>query len=107
MDLGDYRQDQFLTDGTFVLTWRLHWVTGWDTDAGQYRATLNDNYGHADVMRGRIDRDRLTFETIGDAPVRLRLVWDRSDPAGMVWRNEMSVGGALWSLVEEYQCRPT
>ena len=23
-----------------------------------------------------------------------------------VWRNEMSVGGAPWSLVEEYHCRP-
>jgi hypothetical protein len=27
--VGDYRQDQFLPDGTFVLTWQLHWVTGW------------------------------------------------------------------------------
>ena len=50
---------QFHLDGTFVLTWQLHWVTGWDADAGEYRATLNDNYGHADVMRGRIDGDRL------------------------------------------------
>ena len=41
-------------DGTFVLTWQLHWVTGWDADAEEYRATLNDNYGHADVMRGRL-----------------------------------------------------
>jgi hypothetical protein len=32
----DYRQDQFLPDGTFLLTWRLHWVTGCDTDAGEY-----------------------------------------------------------------------
>ena len=23
-----------------------------------------------------------------------------------VWRNEMSVAGAPWSLVEEYHCRP-
>jgi hypothetical protein len=89
-----------------VLTWQLHWVAGWDPVTGEYRATLADNYGHADVMRGRIDGDRLTFETIGDAPVRLRLVWDRSDPADLVWRNEMSVGGAPWSLVEEYDCRP-
>jgi hypothetical protein len=57
-------------------------------------------------MRGRIDGDRLTFETIGDPPVRLRLVWDRTDPADMVWKNELSVGGAPWSLVEEYHCRP-
>jgi hypothetical protein len=105
--VGTYQQDQFLPDGTLVLTWQLHWVAGWDPTAGEYRATLADNYGHADVMRGFIDGDRLTFETIGDAPVRLRLVWDRTDPADMVWRNEMSVAGAPWSLVEEYHCRPT
>ena len=23
---GDYQQDQFLADGTFVLKWQLHWV---------------------------------------------------------------------------------
>jgi hypothetical protein len=104
--VGTYQQDQYLLDGTFVLTWQLHWVAGWDPTAQECRATLADNYGHADVMRGRIDGDRLTFETIGAAPVRLRLVWDRRDPANLVWRNEISVGGAPWSLVEEYHCRP-
>ena len=91
--VGDYRQDQFLTDGTFVLTWRLHWVTGWDTDAGQYRATLNDNYGHADVMRGRIDGDRLIYATLDDRPVRLRLTWDLTDADAPVWTNEVCLGG--------------
>jgi hypothetical protein len=32
--VGDYLQDQFLPDGTFVLSRQLHWVTGWDADAG-------------------------------------------------------------------------
>ena len=104
--VGDYRQDQFLTDGTFVLTWRLHWVTGRDTDAGQYRATLNDNYGHADVMRGRIDGDRLIYETPDERPVRLRLTWDLTDPAAPVWTNEVCLGGDLWQLVESYRMRP-
>ena len=66
-----------------------------------------DNYGHADVLRGWIDGDRLTFAIIGDPPVRLRLTWDITDPAGMTWRNEMSAGGGPWSLVEEYHCQPT
>jgi hypothetical protein len=26
--VGTYRQDQYLPDGTFVLTWELHWVAG-------------------------------------------------------------------------------
>jgi hypothetical protein len=105
--VGTYQQDQFLLDGTFVLTWQLHWVAGWDPAAGEYRATIADNYGHADVMRGWIDGDRLTFETLGNPPLRLRLVWDLTDPDVMTWRNEMSVGGAPWSLVEEYRCTPT
>jgi hypothetical protein len=57
-------------------------------------------------MRGWVDRDRLIFETIGDPPVRLRLVWDVSDPVTITWRNEMSVGGGPWSLVERYHCSP-
>jgi hypothetical protein len=104
--VGTYQQDQFLPDGTFVLTWQLHWVAGWDPAAGEYRATIADNYGHADVLRGWIDGDRLTFETVAEAPVRLRLVWDVTDPGDLLWRNEMSLGGAPWSLVEEYHCTP-
>jgi hypothetical protein len=104
--VGDYEQDQFLTDGSFVLRWQLHWVAGWDPVAGEYRATIADNYGHADVMHGWIEGDRLTFETIGNPPVRLRLLWDVSDPRDLTWRNEMSVGGGPWMLVEEYHMTP-
>lgn len=28
--VATYEQDQYLADGTFVLTWQLHWVVGWD-----------------------------------------------------------------------------
>lgn len=37
---------------------------------------------------------------------RLGLVWDVSDPSDMLWRNEMSVGGAPWMLVEGYHMTP-
>ena len=47
--VGTYEQDQFLEDGTFVLTWQLHWVAGWDPTSGAYRATVANNYGHAEV----------------------------------------------------------
>jgi hypothetical protein len=104
--VGTYEQDQYLLDGTPVLRWQLHWVAGWDPTSSEYRATVADCYGNAIVMRGRIDGDRLVFETIGEPPVCLRLVWDVSDPMDVVWRNEMSVGGAPWSLVEEYHCTP-
>jgi hypothetical protein len=104
--VGDYEQDQFASDGRFLLTWELHWVTGWDPVAGEYRATLADNHGHADVMRGHIEGDRLIFETLGDTQVRLRLVWDLTDPDDARWRNEMLIAGGAWSLVEEYHLTP-
>jgi hypothetical protein len=103
--VGTYRQDQFLLDGTHVLTWQLHWVAGWSPVDGEYRATVADVYGHAEVMRGRIDGDRLVFESVGSPPVRIRLTWELTGSA-VVWRNEMSVAGGPWSLVEEYLCTP-
>jgi Protein of unknown function (DUF1579) len=104
--VGTYSQEQYTLDGSPVLTWQLHWVVGWDAARQQYRATLNDNYGHADVMSGHIDGDRLTFETAADAPVRLRLVWDATDPDNLVWTNESQVGGGPWTLIETYHMRP-
>ncbi len=103
--VGTYEQDQFLLDGTHVLTWQLHWVAGWSPADGEYRATVADVYGHAEVLRGRIDGDRLTFESVGNPVVRIRLTWDLAGP-DVVWRNEVSVGGGPWSLVEEYRCTP-
>jgi hypothetical protein len=104
--VGTYQQDQRLLDGTFVLRWELHWVVGWDPANGEYRATLADNYGHADVMRGHINGDQLVFESMGNAPVRLRLTWDASDLSHHTWRNEVSIGGGAWSLVEDYHMIP-
>lgn len=104
--VGDYEQDQHLLDGTFVLKWQLQWVVGWDPANGEYRATIADCYGHTDVMRGRLDGDLLVFESIGDGPVKLRLTWDASDAAAMIWRNEMAVGDSPWFLVEDYHMTP-
>jgi hypothetical protein len=102
--VGTYEQDQYLPDGTFVLRWQLHWVAGWDPTSSEYRATIADNYGRADVMRGWIDGDRLVFETLEERAVRVRLTWDIQSSTALLWRNEMSVGGAPWTLVEEYRC---
>ena len=105
--IGTYQQDQFLPDGTFVLTWQLHWVAGWDPSGNEYRATMADNYGHAEVMRGHIDDDRLIYESAGSGPIRIRLVWELTGTEQLTWRNEMSVEGSPWSLVEQYDCRPS
>lgn len=103
---GDYEQEQFLADGTFVLRWQLHWVCGWSPEHGEYRAAMVDNYGHADVYRGQMDGDRLVFESMGDTGPRLRFTWDASNLEAMLWRNEMSVDGESWFLIEEYPMVP-
>ncbi|MEU8223668.1 DUF1579 family protein [Kribbella sp. NPDC048915] len=102
--VGDYQQDQYLTDGTFVLRWDLHWVAGWDPQAGEYRASVADNYGHVELLSGSIAGDTLTFRSIGDPPVRLRLTWQLVDDGTITWRNEVSVAGRPYQLVETYHC---
>jgi hypothetical protein len=104
--VGDFEQDQFLEDGTFVLKWQLHWVSGWAPEYGEYRAAMADNYGHTDVYRGHIDGDRLVFDSMGETGTRLRFTWDASDPTVTKWRNEMAVGNGPWFLIEEYMMVP-
>jgi len=102
----DSEQEQFLEDGTFVLKWQLHWVSGWDPGHGEYRAVMADNYGHTDVYRGRIDGDRLVFESLPDTGPRLRFTWNASAPDVIGWRNEMAVPDGSWFLIEEYSMVP-
>ena len=104
--VGDYEQDQLLEDGTFVLKWELHWVCGWDPLAGEYKATIADNYGRASVLHGRVEGRRMIFESIGDQPRRLRLIWELTPQDTIVWTNEMSLDGSNWMLIEDYEIRP-
>ncbi|HEU4318904.1 MAG TPA: DUF1579 family protein [Acidimicrobiia bacterium] len=105
--VGDYEQDQLLEDGTYVLKWELHWVCGWDPLAGEYKATIADNYGRASVLHGRVDGRRMIFESIGDQPPRLRLIWELTPEGNILWTNEMSLDGAAWMLVEDYEIKPS
>jgi hypothetical protein len=99
---GDYEQDQYLEDGTFVLKWQLHWVSGWSPEHGEYRAAMVDNYGHADVYRGRVEGERLIFEPVSETGPRLRFTWDVSDRQVIKWRNEVATEDGSWFLIEEY-----
>jgi hypothetical protein len=100
----DFEQDQFLMDGTFVLKWQLHWVTGWDRATGEYRASCADNNGPTlDIYRGALDGDRLIYEPVHDRLPRLRFTHVLTGPERSLWRNEISVDGEDWSLIEEYQ----
>jgi len=99
----DFEQGQRLLDGTPVLTWRLHWVTGWDGRAGEYRASSADNQGpNLGLYRGRIEGDRLIYESVDTTLPRIRLTWILDDPEHCRWRNEITLDGSTWSLIEEY-----
>jgi len=67
---------------------------------------MADNYGHTDVCRGRIEGDRLVFESMRDSGPRLRFTWDASAPGVIGWRNEMAAPDGSWFLIEEYSKMP-
>jgi hypothetical protein len=104
--VGDYEQYQTLEDGTFLLKWELHWVCGWDPMAGEYKATIADNYGRAALLRGRIVDDVMVFESTNEQPPFLRLTWELTPRGSILWRNEMSADGSVWMLVEDYEIEP-
>jgi Protein of unknown function (DUF1579) len=100
----DFEQEQRLHDGTFVLRWQLKWVTGWDGQAGEYRASSADNQGpNLGLYRGRIEGNKLIYESISiEVLPRIRLTWILDDEAHCRWRNELTLDGVAWSLIEEY-----
>ena len=100
----DFEQEQTLADGTHVLTWRLHWVAGWDGPSGEYRASSADNQGpNIGLYRGRIEGSRLVYESIEDRLPRIRLTWILEDATHCAWRNEYTLDGETWILIEEYR----
>jgi hypothetical protein len=107
--LGEFRQDQF-HEGRKVAEWSCIYLAGWDAGRSTYVAFAADSNGRSVPFLGAIDGERFTITSegapIGGAPVRLRMIWDAADPRIMTWRNEMSVAGGPWTLVEDYEMRP-
>ena len=100
----DFEQEQRLVDGTFVLRWQLHWVTGWDAAAGEYRASSADNNGpNLALYRGRIEGDRLVYESLQEGLPRIRLTWVLDGADSATWRNEYTLDGETWTLIEAYR----
>jgi len=103
---GDYEQDQFLADGTFVLKWQLHWVSGWAPST----ASTERRWSTTTVMP-MSTADTSTVIAWCSSP------WPRPGPAcaspgtasdGTVikWRNEVTTGDGSWFLIEEYPMVP-
>jgi hypothetical protein len=67
---------------------------------------VDEILGTHKVCRGRIDGDRLVFESMKGAGARLRFTWGGFDPAVIIWRNEMVAGDGSRFLIEDYLMVP-
>jgi hypothetical protein len=107
--IGEFAQDQF-HEGFKVTEWSAHYIAGWDTARRCYVAFAADSNGRSVPFTGAIEGDRFIITSEGayidNAPARLRMIWDAGSPAFMSWRNEMSVAGGPWVLIEEYEMQP-
>ena len=75
-----------------------------DRSAGEYRASSADNNGpNLAAYCGRIDGDRLVYESLQEGLPRIRLTWILKDDTHATWRNEFTLDGRTWSLIEEYE----
>lgn len=101
--VGDFEQEQ-LIEGKAVITWKAHYVVGWNPQEHEYKVTYVDNNGSATVMHGRLEAKSFIVETIGTPAIQLRLIWTLLKPGQVEWRNECSINGSPWFLVEEYLC---
>lgn len=103
----DCEQDQFVA-GNKVLTWKAHFVVGWDFWAKAYRAVVADSNGSTARFNCEIDGDKLIM--IADAilmgqPAKLRIIQDHTNPQAVAWKNEFSVNNGPWILIEEYKVK--
>jgi len=101
----DCEQDQFIADRK-VITWKAHFVVGWDPRGNSYKLLYADNNGSSTLMQGRIDDASFICETAGDDAVQLRLTWTFLGNNEVEWRNECSIDGGPWFLIENYRCTP-
>ncbi len=108
---GDYQQDQFDGD-MLVLTWKVHMVLGWDEVTRCYVGYFFPSAGPTSVCTGRIEDDQLVMTSqslvmfVGH-PAKLRFIWDILGPERIAWKNEISVEGQPWQLIEEYVMAPS
>lgn len=103
-------QDQY-HNGQKLLAWKLNMIAGWDKFAREYRAVLVDSNGVSALLRGEIDGRRLVMTPIGLAPgagqvASLRFIWEVLESGEVTWRNEASIDGSPWMLIEDYVMAP-
>jgi hypothetical protein len=84
--------------------WTAYWVSGWDSGRKEYRGFIFDSDGTSSEMRGRLEGEKLIYESMTDVvmrgkPTRLRFTFDSSHPKGIDFTAERTVDGN-WTLIE-------
>lgn len=83
--------------GKQAVTWKGHWVYGWDFEAKEYRGTMTDSFGATVPMKGKLDGPKLTWESVSETtmmgqPTKIRITMDATDPKAVKFTGEHTQG---------------
>lgn len=93
--------------GPDARVWKAVWVSGWDFGLKEYRGAIFDSFGNASMMRGKVDGEKLIFESMDDVimhghATRLRFTFDAGvSDKGVRFTAEHSVNGVF--VVDEQE----
>jgi hypothetical protein len=98
--------------GKNAKNWVGHVVMGYDYFAKEYRATVVDSMGGANVLSGKLDGSRLTLtslleQNVGGKACKGRLSWDWTNPNSIKFVSENSKDGGPFQVVQELTLKPT
>ena len=102
--------DEEIGQGTQAMRLHIHFLLGWDREAGEYRAVGFDNTGTSTYFSGKLAGTRLTFDPIGNyswqgQPAKERLTFDLTDAKALKFVHDISLKGAPYSTLETAEFR--
>jgi hypothetical protein len=96
--------------GKQAMTWKGHWTYGWDFAAKAYRGVMVDSWGMAMMLDGKIEGQKITWESKGEVmmmgqPTKVRFSMDVTDPKAIKFIGEHTAAGN-WVVDEESVMKP-
>jgi hypothetical protein len=97
--------------GKRAIRWKRHWTYGWDFGAKAYRGAMVDSSGVATTMHGKIEGEKITWESasavmMAGQPSKVRMSMDATDPNAIKFIGEHTMNGR-WVVDEESVLKPT
>ncbi len=102
--------DEEIGTGMQAMKLHIHFLAGWDREAGEYRAVGFDNTGTSTYFSGKLAGTRLTFDPIGNynwqgQPAKERLTFDMTDTKALKFIHDISLKGAAYTTLETADLR--